>query len=107
MSALPPDIVSSVLQGALQHRQAGVNRAVGDRRQAEDNLAIARAAEQRENQVENTDADSRVHPDGGGTGSQGRPFSEPEANAAESEDHASAEGLTTDESGRPHLDIIA
>jgi len=107
MSALPPDSIASALQSALQQGRANQIRASDDRRQADITQAIARAAEQRENQIEDTDADTRVHSDGSGGGGQGRPFSESEGQSASAQEQGETPGITTDENGQMHVDLTA
>lgn len=107
MSAVPPDSIASALQSALQQGRANQIRTADDRRQADISQAIARAAEQRENQIEDTDADTRVHSDGSGGGGQGRPFSESEGQSSGTEAEHQTPGITTDEDGQMHVDLTA
>lgn len=53
-------------------------------------------------EVEETDADTQVHPDSGGGGGQGRHDAPPEEEAEEQE---TKQGVTVDERGNQHLDI--
>lgn len=88
MSSLPASLVGSILQGPLAQQQAAtlrdaerVQRAVAQRQQVT-------AATEHDSTVETSDNDTQVHTDSEGQGSQGRAFSEPEAETPESESSA-------------------
>ncbi|MFQ5430019.1 MAG: hypothetical protein ACE5E1_06880 [Phycisphaerae bacterium] len=107
MSAIPPNVIGSVLQsGVAQQAQA-------TERDAAEN-ARARAAREGGRttsgedilEVEATDADTQVHTDSGGLGSQGRHDAPPEEEAGGESPHDES-GVTVDEQGRPHLDLSA
>jgi hypothetical protein len=79
MSSLPASMVGSILQSPLTQQQVSslrdserVQRAVAQRQQAT-------AATENDSIVETGDNDTQVHTDSEGQGSQGRAFSEPEA----------------------------
>lgn len=109
MSALPPDLIASALQGTLQQRLTQHARSVSDRQQSDMGQSVVRAGEQHENLIENTEADGQVNAEGGGAGSQGRAFSEhhqPGTQGA-SESDLQQPGITSDDDGQTHLDITA
>jgi hypothetical protein len=106
MSAIPPHVAASVLQsGVAQKTQAA------DRDNAENAKAYAAREGSRTGgvndvlEVEATDADTQVHPDSGGLGSQGRHDAPP----PEEEDtpKPDARDVTFDDEGKPHLDLSA
>ncbi len=105
MSAIPPNVVSSVLQsGVAQQAQAAERDAAenartdaargGGRLSAGDDII----------EVEATDADTQVHTDSGGLGGQGRHDPKPEEEETLLDPDA---GITLDDAGRPHLDLSA
>jgi hypothetical protein len=108
MSAIPPSIPASVLQSTQAQQQAvGIQKADTD---AQDQAfrAEIRAVEQRDGTVFSGDDDTRINPDGGGTGGQGRAFREGgEETPATEEESRSGTGITIDESGQPHVDLEA
>jgi len=108
MSAIPPSIPASIIQTAqAQQQAAGIQKAETDSQDQAFRSEI-RAVEQRDGTVFSGDEDTRVTPDGGGTGGQGRPFREAGGEAtAEQENPAGNDGITVDESGRTHLDLEA
>jgi len=109
MSAIPPNIVSSVLQ-------AGVAQQAQSAKQDADENAKTDAAKRTAGsgafedilEIEATDADGKVHTDAEGLGSQGRhdapPEEQPEDQPAEA---GPSNGVTLDENGQPHLDLSA
>lgn len=108
MSALPPQMIASSLQSALQQRQAQQVRSLADRRQSDVSQAIAKASQQHETQVDNAEADNQIQEDGSGTsaGGQGRAFHEepqPDMPAAGNDPGATA----ADGDDQSHLDITA
>jgi len=103
-----PNIVGPILQAHQQQQQVSGLRDTEENRKAHASREQARIADQAEHSVETADNDTRVHPDAGGSGSQGRAFqgeSGPGEHAEPLEENAS--GVTTDEDGRPHVDIQA
>jgi hypothetical protein len=109
MSALPPQLIASALQGTLQQRQVQHARSTADRQQADMGQAVVRAGQEHENLIENTDADSRVNADGGGAGGQGRaPGEQPQPGTPESDQPDNPQsGITSDDKGQIHLDLTA
>jgi hypothetical protein len=107
MSAIPPNVIGSVLQsGVTQDIQSrDRDRVENDRRDATRALTGSGADDIIE--IEQTDTDdTQVHPDTMGAGGQGRHDAAPEEDStpdAVSDD--TAEGLTFDDNGHPHLDI--
>jgi len=108
MTTIPPNIVGPILQSALQQRQIARERDGDANRQIEAARVGASVAERTQLEVEATDDDTRVHADGGGQGSQGRPFrGEQEVEAASAEQEETTPGLHTDERGQIHLALQA
>ena len=108
MSALPPQLIASSLQSALQQRQAQQSRSVADRRQSDVSQAIVKAGQQHETQIDNTEADNQIHEDGSGTsgGGQGRAFhEEPQPDMVD--DGIIPQDAAAGDDGQPHLDIRA
>lgn len=108
MSAIPPNVIGSVLQSGLtqEAQSRDRDRVENDRKDAARALAGSGADDILE--IEQTDTDdTQVHPDTMGAGGQGRHDPPPtdESDADESSSHA--DGLTFDGDGRPHLDISA
>jgi hypothetical protein len=103
MSSIPPNIIGSVLQSGPAQREQAREIDVAKSSQAE---AARRAAAGPDAfiEIEATDADTQVHTDGGGLGSQGRHDAPPEEPAAAAVDDPA---VTLDEMGRPHLDLSA
>lgn len=109
MSAIPPNI-SSVLQ-------AGVAQQAQSTKQNADENAKADAAKRTGGtpgfddilEIEATDADTQVHTDAGGLGSQGRHDAPPEEKPEDQPTEVTnpPDGVTLDENGRPHLDLSA
>jgi len=107
MSTLPGGpLISSSLQGALPQQQAQQVRSVVDRRQSDTSAGIVKATEQHETQIDNTEADRQVDPDGSGAGGQGRAFhEEPQPEGQEPGGSGSDGSVTTDDDGQMHVDI--
>lgn len=108
MNPVPPAVISSVLQSSLAQRQQSRTRSV----EADSDAGAARELAVRDAQtdesVENTDADARVHADGGGQGGAGRSHDESPAGHEHADDAASAKGPTKPTGSPPHaLDITA
>jgi hypothetical protein len=62
------------------------------------------AIDEKDTTVETTDDDTRIHPDAEGTGSQGRPFSNPEDQQPDEEEPRDPD--SGDDEGR-HIDLTA
>jgi hypothetical protein len=107
MSAIPPNIVSSVLQaGVAQQAQSAQQDAAENAKADAAKRTGGTPGFEDILEIEATDADGKVHTDAGGLGSQGRHDAPPE----EQPDAASAkpsEGVTLDDNGQPHLDLSA
>lgn len=105
MSAIPPNPIASVLQsGTTQAEQA--RKTDADKNAEQSRAKALTGGPDAILEVEGTDTDdTQVHTDSGGLGSQGRQDTPPgEEEQAESQDDP---GITTDESGRPHIDLSA
>lgn len=76
MSAIPPTIISSVLQSDPAQRQQVADRGNEEARAAGVSRELTAPDKAVELEIEATDADTRVHADAGGQGSYGRHFSE-------------------------------
>ncbi len=95
MSSIPP-VIGSAIQATVAQRQAAESDEVEAARQQSATRTQAARTDQMEFTVETTDSDTRVNTDGGGLGSQGRPFQrEAHAEAEEAEDEADT-GITVD-----------
>ena len=99
MSVGSPNVIGSILQGTVQQAQAARERDGESSARAEAVRDGTRAAERSQFEVETADGDTRIHPDAGGQGSQGRPFSGERESEQEAEEPDSP-GLHTDEDGR-------
>lgn len=110
MSDMPPQLISSALQGIVQQRQSQHARSTADRQQSDMGQSVVRAGEQHENQIENADGDSHVDAEGGGAaGGQGRAFSEHHQPGTEdlSQPAPDQPGIISGDDGQVHLDITA
>ncbi len=106
MSTSPGPLIASSLQGALQQHQAQQARSVVDRRQSDTSVGIVKATEQHETQIDDTEADRQVDPDGSGAGGQGRAFQEePQPEGQEAGAPGTDDAVTTDGDGQMHVDI--
>lgn len=107
MSAIPPDMAAGILNTAHIQQQANdLQRAESDAN-FNNFRAQFRAAERADGTVAAGGEDTRIDPDTGGTGGQGRAFNEaPAENPAEHESGPD-NGISVDESGQVHLDLEA
>lgn len=92
MSAIPPTIISSVLQSDPAQRQQVADRGNEEARAAGVSRELTAPDKAVEVEIEATDADTRVHADAGGQGSYGR---------AHYEDELASNGREHDD---PHAD---
>lgn len=105
MSAIPPNVAASVLQSGLAQRvQARDKDAVESAKATAARDLNGRGGAEDILEVEATEADTQVHPDAGGLGSQGRHDAPPDE---EAEAPNPSDGITVDADGRPHLDLSA
>lgn len=108
MSSIPPDIASSALQAGYQQREASRISEADRASRGQASQRSEKAIDAAELTVHADDVELSVYTDAEGGGSQGRAFEEeqppPEEEAAES---TSESTITTDDEGRPHLDIQA
>lgn len=106
MAEMPSDIISSAAQSGIQAREAANARNATRANTANAVNRQIQAADEAGSTVDTEDADTQIHADAEGTGSQGRPFEEgggeDAAAGAEAED-----GVILDEDGRMHLDLEA
>ena len=104
MSAIPPSSIASALQSPAA--QAEHARQIDADKNAQTERARATAAgPDAIIEIEATDADTKVHTESGGAGSQGRYDAPPEEE--ESAQPPPADDVTVDQDGRPHLDLSA
>ena len=104
MSAIPPSVIGSVIGSpGAQTEQSRPADAAKNAQADASRKATGGFADILE--VEATDADTQVHTDSGGSGSQGRQDSPPEEEAQQAP--ADQSGLSVDDKGVPHLDISA
>ncbi len=106
MSAIPPDIIGSVLQSgvARQAQSQGRDRIENDRTDGSRELT-GRGGEEDILEIEETDGRTRVNADGGGQGSQGRYDGPSEEDAGDADDSAQSAGRDDAHSGG--LDVTA
>jgi hypothetical protein len=103
MSAIPPSVIGSVLGApAAQNEQA--RHIDTDKNAQVDRAAVTSSGPDAVLEIEATDADTKVHTDSGGGGSQGRYDAKPEEEETEAQP---PDGVTLDEQGRPHIDLSA
>ncbi len=103
MSAIPPSPIASVLQsGPAQTEQAREKDAA--RNATVDRSRQIGAGPDAILEVESTDADTQVHTDSGGMGSQGRQDTPPEEETPAPPDDT---GITVDAKGLRHVDLSA
>ena len=103
MSAIPPSPIASVLQsGPAQAEQTRETDAA--RNATTDRSRGVGAGPDAILEVESTDADTQVHTDSGGLGSQGRHDHAPEEPTTSD---LTDDGITTDANGLAHIDLSA
>jgi hypothetical protein len=104
MSAIPPSVIGSVIGSpAAQTEQT---RPVDAARNVQADAARALTGGATDVlEIEATDADTQVHTDSGGAGSQGRYDTPPEEEAQPPMEGQA--GISVDEKGVPHLNISA
>ena len=104
MSAIPPSVIGSVLGSpAAQAEQTRPTDATKNGQADAARKLAGGAADILE--VEATDADTQVHTDSGGAGSQGRHDAPPEEEAQQPPEGQN--GIVVDDQGVPHLDVSA
>lgn len=107
MSAIPPNAIASVLQSGVAQRAQATERDAAENAKAQAARDGGRSTGGEDIlEVEATDADTQVHTDSGGLGSQGR-HDAPAEEEPDAEASAQADGVTIDEDGRPHVDLSA
>lgn len=107
MTAAGPNLVGPILQAPLQQERLAQARDAEQTQQSEKSRQLAARADQAEHAVEDTDADTVVHTDAGGTGSQGRAFGEASEEARPEQELQKADQVTRDEQGQIHIDLQA
>ena len=75
MSTMPPNLAGSVLQSGLVQRNASNVRNNEEAQKVSADRRQTNAIDEQDTTVETTDADTQVHTDAEGSGSQGRAFS--------------------------------
>ncbi len=104
MSAIPPTIISSVLQSDPAQRQQVADRGNEEARAAGVSRELTAPDKAVEVEIEATDADTQVHTDAGGQGSYGREYAEEEAGHGP---HGSKPGPDEDAALHGRIDITA
>jgi len=106
MSAIPPNagVLGSVLQSGAQQTEQ-TRQTDSDRNAQADRVRQTAGGSDGVLEVEETDADTQVHHDTGGEGSQGRLDAPPEEEEQAEQAEQTEEGVTVDEHGNPHLDL--
>ncbi|UCE60317.1 MAG: hypothetical protein JSU63_00935 [Phycisphaerales bacterium] len=102
----PTDIASSAAQSGIQAREIANARNATRANTANAVNRQIQAADEAESTVDTEDADTQIHTDAEGTGSQGRAYEEGGTGQEEAEAQAE-DGVTLDEDGRMHLDLEA
>lgn len=101
-SAVPPNMIGSVLQSHLTQRQVS---GVRDNERAQEASAGQRqnqAADEKDNTINTSDEDTQISADGHGTGGQGRAFSSGEEAP---QDELSEHTDDHDDGQMQHIDI--
>jgi hypothetical protein len=101
MSAIPPAPIASALQAGSAARDQV--RSIDADKNAQARAAAITSGPDTILEVETTDADTKVHTESGGAGSQGRQDSPPEETPGQ--EMAAPPGITTDETGHQHIDL--
>jgi hypothetical protein len=105
MAEIPPPSLSSANQAGHHARDVSRERDAG-RSDVSHGITRGRALGEVADIVETDDGSTQIYSDAEGTGSQGRPFEEPSAEASEEQPQAEVEGgLRRDDEGNVHLDI--
>jgi len=108
-SGIPPNFISSAIQGTESQRRSSESYATEEARTAHAQNKQVSRNEEMDSTVETTEADTRVNADGGGLGSQGRSLEGEGEEAAQEEQEQQDQhsGITVDEQGQPHVDLEA
>ncbi len=108
MSSIPSNLTGAILQTTqVQQQAAGIQKADSDARDSAFR-SEARIVDERGGTVFANDEDTRVNPDGGGTGGQGRAFrGGAEETGAHQDQPTEDKGITIDETGQMHVDLEA
>ena len=101
MSAIPPAPIASALQSEMAQREK--TRPIDADKNAQARAAAITSGPDAILEVETTDADTKVHTESGGAGSQGRHDAPPEDTPEEKVDPP--KGITTDATGHLHIDL--
>ncbi|MDM8005661.1 MAG: hypothetical protein QUV05_05860 [Phycisphaerae bacterium] len=100
MSAMPPNIVGSVLQSHVAQHQVSTLRETEESQRDNASRRQASAVDEKDTTVGTTDTDTQIHSDAEGTGSQGRAFTsveeEEEQGTDESDSSQRDEGRNID-----------
>jgi hypothetical protein len=109
VSAIPPNAIASVLQSGVTQRDAAKDIDTAKQASHETSRRLTGGPDALvELEIEATDADTQVHTDAGGLGSQGRHDAPPDdEESADDADADSQAGVVVDEQGRPHIDLSA
>jgi hypothetical protein len=100
MTAIPPNVIGSVLQSTAAQRAAAKDQETAQTQDAETARRSA-AGPDAFVEIEATDADTQVHADSGGLGSQGRHDAPPP------EETPAEDATSTDDQNDSHLDLSA
>ncbi|HPD29544.1 MAG TPA: hypothetical protein PLL20_06085 [Phycisphaerae bacterium] len=92
MSAMPPNIVGSVLQSHIAQHQVSTVREADESQRDSAGRRQASVVDERDTTVGTTDTDTQIHADAEGTGSQGRAFSSPEEQEQNADQSHSPQG---------------
>jgi hypothetical protein len=104
VSAIPPSVIGSVLGSPAAQIEQTRSSDASKNVQADAARKLAGGTADIL-EVEATDADTQVHTDSGGAGSQGRLDAPPEEENEQTSDQQP--GVVVDDKGVPHLDVSA
>ena len=107
MSTLPPNLVGPILQAGTTQRQAA--RALENEREQQSNAAAAgsKARDRATEAIGEADNEARVHSESEGGGSQGREFTENNADQTAEDAKGDDQGIRRDDEGQLHVDLEA
>jgi hypothetical protein len=107
VSGIPSDIAASAAQAGLQAREVTKDREAQRLGQAHAAARQVKTAHDADTTVETTDADTAVFADAEGQGGQGRELDGQPPADPDDVSSAGRTGITTDETGRQHVDLQA
>lgn len=109
MSAIPPNVIASVLQSGVVQRDAAKDMEAAKQASTETTRKLTGGPDALvELEIEATDTDTQIHSDsGGGAGGQGRHDAGADEAPAADDAANDTSGVTVDATGRVHIDLSA